>query len=152
MEAAGVEPASEAASLGISTSVFVILISPWGPSRRGPCGQPRCNVPPWSRGASGAVIRLFDVASRFAGVPGGHARDRVPGASSGYLRSEGELVVLVGTCVVCAVTLTPSTRNPEAQLPRRDRTPPRNKVTFRWLEFYPGEGWSNPGTPRSSSR
>jgi hypothetical protein len=36
VEAAGVEPASEAASPGTSTSVFGILISPMGSSRRDP--------------------------------------------------------------------------------------------------------------------
>jgi hypothetical protein len=36
VEAAGVEPASEAASPGTSTSVFGILISPMGSSRLDP--------------------------------------------------------------------------------------------------------------------
>ena len=82
VEAAGVEPASEAASLGISTSVSRNLISPWGSSRRDPSRPASVNVPAWSRGASGRAIRLFYAASRFTGTTGGDARDLVPGISS----------------------------------------------------------------------
>ena len=71
VEAAGVEPASEAASLGISTSVFVILISPWEAPLGGILlGQPRCKsrAGPWRpRLAS----RLFGTAPRPAGLAWG---------------------------------------------------------------------------------
>src|SRR2546430_2839229 len=62
------------------------------------------------------------------------SRGRRPGSmarelSSGYLRSESELSVVVGICVACAVTLTPSARYLEARLPRRDRDAP-NEQSF----------------------
>ncbi len=57
VEAAGVEPASEAEFLGTSTSVSGILISPRGSSRRDPVRPAAVIVPGRGRGAPGQASR-----------------------------------------------------------------------------------------------
>jgi len=59
VEAAGIEPASEAVSSEISTSVSGNLISPLGSSRRDPSRPAAVSVPVRSRRASGPASRLL---------------------------------------------------------------------------------------------
>jgi len=59
VEAAGVEPASEAEFPGTSTSVSRILLSPRGSSRRDPLWPAAVPVPGRGRGAPGQASRLL---------------------------------------------------------------------------------------------
>src|SRR5207237_3043840 len=127
VEAAGVEPASDAASAGTSTSVSEILISPSGllptGSRAASGGFSPGPEPPRLRTGKPALVTPL---SRPAGAAGGGARDLGPGtrpyATYAARASAGFSLAFV---LPCAVTHTPSARYPEAQLPRRDQTPPR---------------------------
>src|SRR5438309_11669621 len=68
--------------------------------------------------------------SRPAGAAGGDARDLGPGTrpyATYAARASGRM--FLAFVLPCAVTHTPSARYPEAQLPRRDQTPPRSGFT-----------------------
>ena len=81
VEAAGVEPASEAECPGTSTSVSGILLSPRGSSQRDPRRPAAVLVPDRGRGALGPVSRYFVTPlPRLAGRAGGGARALGPGA------------------------------------------------------------------------
>ena len=72
---------------------------------------------------------LCDTAPQSAGLTGGSTRDLSPGAyvSTAYA-ARAKAGLFLAFVNACAVTRAPSARNPEAQLPRRDQTPPRSRA------------------------
>ena len=107
VEAAGVEPASEAASLRISTSVSRILVLAWrllptgsASASLGECPasrprRPRCSNPV-----------CFNAVPQSAGLTGGSTRDLSPGThvSTAYA-ARAKVLVLLAFVNACAVTL-----------------------------------------------
>src|SRR3982074_3440429 len=70
---------------------------------------------------------LCDTAPQSAGLTGGSTRDLSPGAYTfTAYAAKAKARWFLAFVNACAVTRAPSARNPEAQLPRRDQTPPRS--------------------------
>src|SRR5438445_3235310 len=128
VEAAGVEPASEAVSPGISTSVSRILVLAWRllltGSASASCGGCPASRPQRPRGGNPVFC---DAAPWSAGLTRRNARDLSPGAyvSTAYA-ARAKAFVLLAFVNAALYRSRLSARNPEAQLPRRDRTPPRS--------------------------
>ncbi len=105
VEAAGVEPASEAASPGISTSVSGILVLAWRLLPTGSVSASRGDCPgpgPWRpRAGDPAISRRSPVRRTYRRR---RPRSRPRGSCLYCLRSEGESVALVGVCERCAVS------------------------------------------------
>ena len=114
-------------------------------SRRGappsgiPGDQPRCTSPTGAAAPPIGRAGLFVTPpSRLAGGAGGGARALRPGDSSyATLRSESECRSLVGICVPCAVTPTPSARYPGTQAAPSRPDAPNEKVGLQ-TGLYPG--------------
>ena len=102
-----------------------------------PYGQPRFLSGPGAETPPSPTAGFFTPLPDPPALPEATPGIAVPGTRPYRLRGESEPVVLVGTCVACAVTLAPSTRSPEAQLPRRSQTPPRNQ-NFSSPRILPG--------------
>src|SRR5215471_6674424 len=101
VEAAGVEPASEAECPETSTSVSVILLSPQGSSRGDPLRPAAvCSPRPRPRRPRAGQPGFVTPRSRLAGETGGGARALWPGELLyATLRSESEPAIGVGICV-----------------------------------------------------
>src|SRR5207245_9408120 len=126
--AVGRDPVSDVVAPGVSRSVSRFLVL----ARRLPLTGPapaRCGGCPASRPQRprGGNPVFCDAAPWSAGLTRGNARDLSPGAyvSTAYA-ARAKAFVLLAFVNAALYRSRLSARNPEAQLPRRDRTPPRS--------------------------